>query len=64
MYQALPQFDRKDLRRIFISLKHLRYVVRTNPRAGAAATFCISQKGRDLLKTQYGIDLEDGETAE
>ena len=46
-----------DLKAVFLALKTLGLVVRTNPRGTRAATFCISRSGRQYLEAVYNETL-------
>ena len=46
-------YSTADLKAVFLALKTLGLVVRTNPRGTRAPTFCISRTGRQYLEAVY-----------
>lgn len=57
LYKSMPQEPYYRIRRVFLSLKELGYIVLTVPGNARTSFFCISKKGRDLAQFEYGITL-------
>lgn len=51
LYEQLGQHDKERVRAVFVYLRKLGYLTKTNPRSSWAATYCITAKGRQWLQS-------------
>ena len=49
--------EKPEVQEVFLSLKALGYITRTNAHGTVGATFCVTKTGRDLVEYEYGITL-------
>lgn len=65
MYKALVAqgYDKDELKAMFLALRTMGFLARTNTRGPMAASFCISRAGRRFLLAEWGIHLDEKEFA-
>lgn len=63
MYKTLiaQGYDKRELAAMFLALRTIGFLARTNTRGPMAATFCVTKLGRSFLLHEYGISLEGSE---
>jgi len=59
MYEVLEAkgYEKDALKAMFLAVKTMGFVARTNSRGPKAATFCITSAGRGYLEDQFSIRL-------